>query len=186
MTNQNGEVQSKSRDANLKKHNAEWSRSVARKARKYGLNTKAKGDIAEQAVILQLLKNGWGVAKPIGDRLSYDLIVDVEGKLCKIQVKSAWFRKSSSNFHCETRRTKTNRRVMLRSTYNSTDFDFAVVYASEPNLFWVLPVKDFISWKGEISFALESNKQRRLRSEDFKNAWNLILTWASPEETLVM
>ncbi|WP_288429147.1 group I intron-associated PD-(D/E)XK endonuclease [uncultured Spirosoma sp.] len=31
--------------------------------------TKQKGDIAEQAVILQALKLGWGVCKPIGDRI---------------------------------------------------------------------------------------------------------------------
>ena len=32
------------------------------------MDTKLKGDIAEQAAILQGLKRGWGVLKPVGDR----------------------------------------------------------------------------------------------------------------------
>jgi hypothetical protein len=48
------------------------------------MSTKLKGDIAEQAVILRLLELGWGVSKPIGDRLPYDLIADVGGQLVKL------------------------------------------------------------------------------------------------------
>ncbi len=58
------------------------------------MSTKLKGDIAEQAAILRLLELGWGVAKPLGDRLPYDLIVDINGKLIRLQVKSAWFNAS--------------------------------------------------------------------------------------------
>jgi len=50
---------------------------AARKAQsrgKFFMSTKLKGDIAEQAAILRLLELGWGVAKPLGDRLPYDLI----------------------------------------------------------------------------------------------------------------
>jgi len=43
------------------------------------MDTKLKGDIAEQTAILQALKRGWGVLKPVGDRLPYDLVFDVSG-----------------------------------------------------------------------------------------------------------
>ena len=55
-----------------------------------GMNTKQKGDIAEQAAILKALKRGWGVLHPVGDRLPYDLVFDLGGSLAKIQVKTAW------------------------------------------------------------------------------------------------
>ena len=55
------------------------------------MDTKLKGDIAEQAVVLYALKQGWGVLKPVGDRLPYDLALDISGSLITIQVKSAWF-----------------------------------------------------------------------------------------------
>ena len=56
--------------------------------------TKQKGDIAEQAVILQALRLGWGVCKPIGDRLPYDLVFDIDGCLFKIQVRAPGLMKS--------------------------------------------------------------------------------------------
>ncbi|MCB0551142.1 MAG: hypothetical protein KDD19_26465, partial [Phaeodactylibacter sp.] len=38
------------------------------------MDTKLKGDIAEQALVLNALKRGWGVLTPVGDRLPYDLV----------------------------------------------------------------------------------------------------------------
>jgi hypothetical protein len=32
------------------------------------MDTKLRGDIAEQAAILHALKRGWGVLRPVGDR----------------------------------------------------------------------------------------------------------------------
>jgi len=87
-------------------------------------NTKLKGDIAEQAFVLESLKKGWGVSIPIGDRLSYDLIIDVNNVLFKIQVKSAWYDSNKQNYVVDNRRTKTNRRNMVRTPNNEADFDF--------------------------------------------------------------
>ena len=55
------------------------------------MDTKLKGDIAEQAAILRALKLGWGVLRTVGDRLPYDLVFDVQRSLVKIQVKAAWY-----------------------------------------------------------------------------------------------
>ena len=54
------------------------------------MDKKLKGDIAEQKVILKALQLNFGVARPIGDRLSYDLILDVNNQLKKIQIKSSY------------------------------------------------------------------------------------------------
>ncbi|MBX2874586.1 MAG: hypothetical protein KTR30_20865 [Saprospiraceae bacterium] len=45
--------------------------------------------IAEQAVRLAALTRAYGVSTPIGDYLPYDLILDVQARLLKIQVKCA-------------------------------------------------------------------------------------------------
>jgi len=50
------------------------------------MSTKLRGDIAEQAAVLHALKRGWGVLRPVGDRLPYDLVFDIAGALVKIQV----------------------------------------------------------------------------------------------------
>ena len=83
------------------------------------MDTKLKSDIAESAVVTELLKKGFKVLRPVGDRLPYDLAIDIHGKLLKIQVKSAWLQKGA--YTVDTRRTKTNRRHMVRERYKEVE-----------------------------------------------------------------
>jgi hypothetical protein len=149
------------------------------------LSTKIKGDIAEQAAILHALKRGWGVLKPIGDRLAYDLVFDVDGALVKVQVKTAWFDGLRGNYVVDNRRTKTNRRVMVREVYTPSDFDFALAYLPDRDIFYVFPVQVFISYASEIHLVEADKRQRKPRSTAFRNAWELIQQWAAREETRV-
>ena len=142
------------------------------------MNTKLKGDIAEQAVILFALKKEWGVLTPIGDRLAYDLALDIGNKLIRLQVKSAWFDSKSENYVVDVRRTKTNRRVMRRDYYSNNDFDFAVVYVTE-DLFYVFPAEVFNSYGSEIHLVEADKRQRKPKSAAYRNAWELILQWAA-------
>ena len=109
------------------------------------MDTKQKGDVAEQAAILQALKRGWGVLQPIGDRMPYDLVFDVAGAFVKVQVKSSWYDVPSGNYVVDNRRTKTNRRRMIREVYLPSDFDFALAYVAEFDLFYIIPVEVFVS-----------------------------------------
>ena len=93
------------------------------------MDTKLKSDIAESAAIKSLLKRGFKVLKPIGDRLPYDLALDLNRRLIRIQVKSAWLQNGA--YTVDTHRTKTNRRSMLRQVYSSKDFDFAMLYIED-------------------------------------------------------
>jgi hypothetical protein len=149
------------------------------------MNTKLKGDIAEQAAVLQALKHGWGVLKPIGDRLPYDLVFDVQGTLVKVQVKAAWFSEAAGNYVIDNRRTKTNRRFMVREAYKPSDFDFALVYLSNVDLFYIFPVDVFIGYGSEIHLVEADKRQRKPRSAEYRGAWELILHWAAREETCV-
>ncbi|MCI0652809.1 MAG: group I intron-associated PD-(D/E)XK endonuclease [Planctomycetes bacterium] len=135
------------------------------------METKLKGDIAEQAAILQALKRGWGVLKPIGDRLPYDLVYDVSGVFVKVQVKSAWLDEPSGNFVVDNRRTKTNRRRMVRESYESSDFDFALVFVPERDAFYVFPVDVFIDYGSEIHLVEADKRQRKPRSAGYREAW---------------
>ena len=120
------------------------------------MDTKLKSDVAEAAVITALLKRGFKVLKPVGDRLPYDLALDVDGKLLKIQVKSAWY--YNGNYTVDTRRTKTNRRHMVRSRYDDKDFDFAILYIDRLNTFYVMPISVFSAYKSGINL-VESEKR---------------------------
>jgi hypothetical protein len=149
------------------------------------VDTKLKGDIAEQAAILGALKRGWGVLKSIGDRLPYDLVFDVNGILVKVQVKSAWFYEPAGCYVTDNRRTKTNRRRMVRELYKPADFQFALVYLDTLDLFYVIPVEVFIAFASQIYLVETDKRQRKPRSAVYRNAWDLISQWAAHEETCV-
>jgi hypothetical protein len=138
------------------------------------MDTKAKGDIAEQAASLHALRRGWAVLQPVGDRLPYDLVFDVSGSLVKIQVKHAWLDHKSENYIVSNRRMKTNRRKMLNKPYEASDFDFALAYVEPLDLFYVFPCDVFIGYGSQISLVEAPKRQRKPQSAEYRDAWDLI------------
>ena len=138
-------------------------------------DTKLRADIAESAVIVELLKRGFRVLQPIGDRLPYDLGIDVHGKLIRIQVKSAWYEASKRLYTVDARRTKTNRRSMRRAWYTSKDFDFAVLYLPDRGTCYVMPVEVFTSYQSGISLVERRKRQREPRSAEYRERWDLLM-----------
>lgn len=136
-------------------------------------DTKLKADIAEYATIKKLLELGFCVLKPVGDRMPYDLAVDRGDRLIRLQVKSAW--KQKDMYVVDTRRTKTNRKRMLRSRYVSTDFDFAIFYIEDLDVFYVMPIDEFNKYKSGIALVEAQTRQRRPRSFYYREAWDLLL-----------
>lgn len=54
--------------------------------------TKQKGDIALGRAISYFINNDYEVCLPIGDKRDYDLIIEKNGKLARVQVKYAcWY-----------------------------------------------------------------------------------------------
>ena len=115
------------------------------------MDTKLKSDIAESAVNTELLSRGFNVLKPVGDRLPYDIAVDVNGKLIRIQVKHAWYNKKDKAYIVDVRRTKANRRRMIRKKYDNNDFDFVIAFIGEKLIFYVIPSIVFNGFASSIS-----------------------------------
>ncbi len=143
------------------------------------MDTKLKADVAESAVTTELLKRGFRVLKPVGDRLPYDLALDCGGKLLLIQVKSAWYERSKHLYTVDARRTKTNRRSMVRDLYDEGDFDFAIVYLADRHVFYVMPVDVFTSYRSGISLVEMEKRQRQPRSAAYRERWDLLSGWAA-------
>ncbi len=149
------------------------------------MDTKLRADIAESAATTELLKRGFRVLKPYGDRLPYDLALDVDGKLIRIQVKCAWFSRSGGCYVVDARRTKTNRRRMLRGFYTSQDFDFAILAICRLNVFYIVPVDVFRSFGSTISLVEADKRQRKPKSAEYRERWELLSPRARPVETPV-
>jgi len=138
------------------------------------MDTKLKADVAEFALIVELLKRNYHVLKPVGDRLAYDVAIERNGRWAKIQVKHAWFSQSKSMYMVDARRTKTNRRHMLRSRYARGDFDFAILYIDEVKVFYIMPVDIFNSYASTIALVEDLNRQRPPKSFAYRERWELL------------
>ena len=138
------------------------------------MDTKQKADIAESAVTTELLSRGYNVLRPVGDRLSYDLAVDHDGKFVRFQIKMAWFNELKKMYIVDNRRTRTNRRQMLRKRYSNDEFDFAVLYIHEKKVFYVMPVDVFNSYASSIAIVEDEKRQRLPRSSEYREKWILL------------
>jgi len=137
-------------------------------------DTKLTADVAEFAVITELLKRKFKVLQPVGDRLPYDLALDCGGRLVRVQVKSAWYDSTKDLYTVDVRRTKTNRRQMRRTRYTAEDFDVAILYLPEQGVFYIMPIHVFIRYRSGVSLVENQKRQRQPRSAQYRERWDLL------------
>lgn len=94
------------------------------------LSTQFKGTITELQVAAHLLALGYNVSQPLTQDSKYDLIVDVNHTLLKIQVKTARINETaqgeSIKFNC--RSTTNNVRECKQRYYSKEDIDYFATY----------------------------------------------------------
>lgn len=117
------------------------------------LTTQQKGITTEMYVAAYLLSLGYNVSQPMCQDSKYDLIVDVEGKLLRLQVKTA--RLSNNNsiiFNC--RSTTKNSTTNKSRKYEINEIDYFATYWN--NRAYLVPVGQCSS---EKRLHLEKPKQ---------------------------
>lgn len=94
------------------------------------LSTQFKGDITELQVAAYFLNLGYVVSKPLTQDSKYDLIIDKQHHLIRIQVKTARINTSTSGlsikFNC--RSTTNNVRECKNRYYSTDDVDFFATF----------------------------------------------------------
>ena len=106
-------------------------------------HTKRIGEIGECAIVYNLMKiDGVGVSKPIGDNLPYDLIIDVNNKLFKCQIKTCEFVKDDKMiFHVSI----SNPFTKINKKYTSEETDLFLLYCIENGYCGLLTFDDYTS-----------------------------------------
>ena len=91
------------------------------------LTSKQKGNLTELQCLTAFIEQGCGVSIPYGDNLKYDFVVDVNGNLYKVQVKTSSLRDENSiQFSC--RSTHVNCAGVKNERYSSDDIGFFATY----------------------------------------------------------
>ena len=85
-------------------------------------NTKSVGDLAELKIASDLIEQGYVVSAPYGDNAPYDLIVDINGVLKKVQVKARTVKND-----VVTVELKSSMRNYTRQ-YSKQDWDIIAIY----------------------------------------------------------
>jgi hypothetical protein len=88
---------------------------------------KRKGDLAELMVATDLARRGYKVAFPFGEDWDYDLIVDRDGRLERIQVKHANGNGEIVPVKCFSH-SLTNGKIRATKRYTARTIDWLAVY----------------------------------------------------------
>ena len=138
------------------------------------LSTKARGDIAEYRVVAELLERGHTVLMPCGDRLPYDVGIDVDGRLVRVQVRRAWSTKGTKggSYKIDVRRSQTNRKIWKHTKHGPRNYDFLIAWIPGTPTFYVIPAKVASKYASGITF--NDDPSRRTRALPYRNAWKLL------------
>jgi hypothetical protein len=91
------------------------------------VNTTQIGDITEQKIILYCLEHDVPILKPIGNNLPYDFVIDYNGELLKVQVKTC--RKASEEvITFNTRSCSKNYSEIIQKDYVDRADYFVTIY----------------------------------------------------------
>lgn len=125
------------------------------------------GEITEQQVALEFLKQGILISKPLVQSSRYDFIADINNHLYKIQVKTGTY-KEDAYLEFATSTSHTNTRGTLNISYDAHDVDFfATMYK---NQCYLIPFEKCGKRAQRIRFVPTKNGQTQgiLFAKDFK------------------
>ena len=125
-------------------------------------STKTKGDLAELMVAADLARRGYQVSFPYGEDCAYDLIVDRDGQLERVQVKHADSKGRLIRVQCYSS-SLTNGKVKHRKPYTRNMVDWIAVYDPATNRCYYVSSDEFAGGRYELSLRIAAtrNAQRK-------------------------
>lgn len=105
------------------------------------LSVKRKGVLTDEEIKLWFLRKGFSVSVPIGDDDKYDFIVDIDGKLLRMQSKTGNTTRTNGclNFSCAS--IKYNSTGTHRTQYTKNDIDYFCTLHPDSHQIYIVPVE---------------------------------------------
>ncbi len=119
------------------------------------MDTNRKGNISEAKVLQAFVRAGYGVLLPFGNGATYDLVVDVEGRLWKVQVKTGLLQKGCVLFPLR-RFSGHNRRA---KKYQRGEIDLFAVYCPENDKIYLMSAETELN-QGRFRVEQTKNNQQ--------------------------
>ena len=103
-------------------------------------DTLIKGDINELKCILDFQSRGYYCSIPYSGSCRYDLIVDIDNELYKIQCKASSYYEDEGVLKMHTQRSTTNTKQTVRYKYSKNEVDY--FYTSWNNYGFLIPIDE--------------------------------------------
>lgn len=116
---------------------------------------KVKGNISEAAILFKFVENEIPVCQPFGEYTKYDLVVEINGELKKVQVKTGRLRDNTVQSHLTATYRKQGRQVNER--YSESDVDLFAIYCIEIGRAFLIPYVDI----SQITIRLDTNSRQK-------------------------
>lgn len=120
-------------------------------------DTKSIGELSELIVAVSLSRAGYFVSKPLGESTRYDLVIDKDGTLSRVQVKTGRLRNGAILFN--TYSSHYHRQGGSCKPYTN-DVDFFGVYCPQLRSVYLIPIEDTAKLSGSIRVDETKNRQR--------------------------
>ena len=131
------------------------------------------GDISEVMFIAWCMEKGLSVSIPFGDRLPYDVIVDINGRLVKVQVKTAWRRKESNDVLMIPTTTTTTRNGKWHYERYLNSIDVLVSYDPQTKKFYCFDQKILASVKRDFSLRTCKSHNNQIKGSHWAEDYEL-------------
>ena len=133
-------------------------------------NRRTIGQRGEFLVAEKLLEHGWGIAHPLSDSSSFDLLANKGDKIWRIQIKTTQGLVLHANASTPNFQFQTNHGCKTKSKYEKSTVDFFICCALDCLKFWVMPF-DTVNC---ITTKIYGGK--KCKYAVYENAWDLLET----------
>lgn len=128
------------------------------------MNSKTKGNISEAKTLFEFQKRNIPVSLPWGDNERYDMIAEFNGKLNRIQVKTANEERNGSII-CYTRSSSNHTTNKALKTYEN-DVDYFVFYNQIRDIIAIVPIEE-VGLSRSITLRIEPCKNNQIKGIRF-------------------
>ena len=134
------------------------------------VDTNEKGNVAELAIAAEAARLGLSVLYPLTEHGRYDLVLEIAGRLLRVQCK--WARKVGDVAIVGLVTSRRGPDGYVRSTYSATEIDAVAAYCGDTDECFFLPV-DLIAGRRAIQLRLAPARNGQRAALNFADEYRL-------------
>jgi hypothetical protein len=134
-------------------------------------NQSRLGKIAELKFNTICIERGLACLWPSVDVHGYDCVIDSNGKLFKVQVKSSGYIRENNRGYKEVK-FSCKKSKGSGVSYDISDFDFLACYSHKLNQWWIMPIEESPVSIGSKNFSVYPGRSNSKYTK-YQNAWHL-------------